>query len=236
MPSSAASLRTTVSDLRKAHGKPQGPPTRDAFELVLLENVAYLATPDRRRAAFALLKATIGTDPAAILRATPAQLEQVTAHGILKKRFAAKLRECARLARDAFDGKLDAVLDASPAQAHRALRRFPGIGAPGADRILLFSGRLASLAPESNALRVLARLGFIDAGAAYAQQYKAAQHCAAVLPATIAALQEAHLLLRRHGQTLCRSAAPLCTECPLRRECAWANPGRRRPARAAFPV
>lgn len=236
MPAPTLSLRKAVAALRKTYGKPPRPPSRAAFELVLFENVAYLATPERRRAAFALLKSAIGTDPAAILRARQAQLEQVTAHGILKKQFAAKLRACARIARDEFDGALDAVLDTSTAQARRALRRFPGIAAPGADRILLFSGRLATLAPESNALRVLARLGLIDARESYTRQYKAGVAAASTLPATVAALQEAHLLLREHGQQLCRNAAPLCAECPLRRVCAYANAARPRRTRATIPV
>lgn len=231
MPAPASPLRKAVATLRTLYGKPQGMPSRDAFELVLFENVAYLSTPERRRAAFALLKGTVGTDPAAILRASQTQLEQVTAHGILRKKFAAKLRECARIARDSFDGDLDAALRDSTALARRALRKFPGVGAPGADRILLFSGRLANLAPESNALRVLARLGFIDARESYAHQYKAGVDAAATLPTTVAGMQEAHLLLRQHGQTLCRIAAPLCGECPLRRDCVYANPRRRRPAR-----
>ena len=37
------------------------------------------------------------------------------------------------------------------------LKRFPGIGDPGADKILLCSRGAATLAPESNALRVLLR-------------------------------------------------------------------------------
>jgi endonuclease III len=220
-------LRETATKLRKFYGKPEPLGTSDAFELVLFENVAYLTTPERRRAAFDLLKNTIGTTPDAILRATRAQLERVTAHGILKTRFAAKLRDCARIAKDHFDGNLAAALDGTTAQAVRALRRFPGIGVPGAERILLFSGRLANLAPESNGLRVLERLGLIKQDT-YARMYKAGVEAGKQLPARIASLQQAHLLLRQHGHVLCRIAAPACAQCPLRPDCAFANPPRKR--------
>ena len=36
-------------------------------------------------------------------------------------------------------------------------------------------------------------------------------------------MQEAHLLLQKHGQTLCKRENPLCGECPLRTGCAFAR-------------
>ena len=53
--------------------------------------------------------------------------------------------------------------------------RFPGIGKPGAERIALFTGTRAVLALDSNALRVLVRLGYGDPDAAYATTYRQAQ-------------------------------------------------------------
>jgi endonuclease III len=227
MSTAGSLLRQSIAALRRFYDQLERPPSGDAFELVLFENVAYLAPSERRRAAFELLQQTLGTKPEAIQRASRAQLERVTAHGILKTRFAVKLRECARIAVQDFGGDLDAVLDISTAQARRALRRFPGIGAPGADRILLFSGRLKTLAPESNGLRVLARLGCIAEDKSYARLYKAGVEAATALPATLRALQDAHLLLRQHGHELCRIAAPRCAECPLQRDCAFAVAARR---------
>src|SRR2546422_8413212 len=56
--------------------------------------------------------------------------------------------------------KLRAAVRRSPKEANQLLQRFPGIGEPGADKILLFAGGQVSLGPDSNALRVLYRLGF----------------------------------------------------------------------------
>jgi endonuclease III len=217
------SLGEFVATLRGHHGRPESLPTRDPFELILLENVAYLATAARRREAFELLKRTVGTTPEAILGATRASLERVTAHGILKARFATKLRECAQTALDLFGGRLEPAMQASIAHARRVLREFHGIGTPTADKILLFSGRLVCLAPESNGLRVLSRLGFIDEDDSYARMYQAGVAAAAQLPADIALLQEAHLLLHEHGLTLCRRASPHCAQCPLADDCAYAT-------------
>lgn len=214
------SLREAVKTLKKCYGPPAALPTADPFELVLWENAAYLAPPARRREAFAQLRDTIGTSPRRILSAKPEALERVTAHGILKATFAAKLRECARIARDDFGGDLAAVLRRAPAHATRALRSFPGIGEPGAEKILLFSGQQDLLAPESNGLRVLVRLGLVREEKSYSRTYAGSRSLAKGLSADPRVVQEAHLLLQQHGQTLCKRSLPRCGACPLARKCA----------------
>jgi endonuclease III len=209
----AISLRDAITALRKFHGCPQPLPTQDPFELILLENVVYLAPPARRREAFELLRQTIGTQPESILAASAAALERVTAYGILKSRFATKLRDCAQTAIDV--GNLDTAMHGSIENARHVLQKFPGIGVPTADKVLLFSGRFACLAPESNGLRVLARLGFFDEKLSYPQMYRAGLVVAQELGEKIPALQEAHLLLHQHGQTLCKRTSPQCGQCPL---------------------
>jgi endonuclease III len=216
-------LPEVVRLLAEHYGPPERPPTADPFELILLENVAYLASPARRREAFEILKATVGTSPRSLLKARPQTLEKATARGILKAASAAKLRECARIASEDFGGDLGAAVQGPVEAAKRALRRFPGIGEPGAEKILLFAGRQALLAPESNGLRVLVRLGLAREGTSYAKTYAGARCLVDGLPAEAMALQEAHLLLQHHGRTLCKRSAPLCEACPLRSGCAYAR-------------
>lgn len=217
-----ADLRAAVRRLRKLYGPPAPPPSKDPFELVLWENVAYLAPPARRREAFGLLKRTIGTKPEQVLHARPMLVKRVTAHGILKDQFASKLAKCAVIAVTEFDGNVKAWLRGSVEESKRALRKFPGIGEPGAEKILLFSGLQPFLAPDSNALRVLTRLGLVQEQKSYARTYAASRAAADTLPATIRARQEAHLLLQQHGRTLCKSTAPRCDDCPLADVCQFA--------------
>ena len=99
-------LRETVKVLREHYGSPEPLQTRDPFELILWENIAYLAPSVRRREAFDELKRTIGTAPAVILKAAQQTLECATGGGILKSEFAAKLRQCAIIAVTDFDGDL----------------------------------------------------------------------------------------------------------------------------------
>jgi len=228
MPDGSLSLHDGVAELKKHYGSPAPLPTADPFELILWENVAYLASPRRRHEAFEQLRSMIGTRPAAILAAKPKTLEQVTSHGILKSTFAAKLRECARIAVHECGGDLGAALRRAPARAKQTLRSFPGIGEPGAEKILLFAGCEALLAPDSNGLRVLVRLGLVQEQGSYSRTYAASRQAAKDLSADPSVIQEAHLLLQQHGQTLCKRRLPHCGVCPLERRCAYARGGQQR--------
>ncbi len=219
---SSLTLREAVAVLRQYYGPPGHLPTTDPFELILWENVAYLSSPARRREAFDLLKRTVGTAPAAILTAEQQALEYVTARGILKSTFAAKLRECASIAVNDFNGDLGEVVRRPVESAKRALQSFPGIGEPGAEKILLFTGQQALLAPDSNGLRVLVRLGLVREEKSYALTYAASREVAKGLPAEPSVFQEAHLLLQQHGKTLCKRSVPNCGACPLEPGCAYA--------------
>jgi len=212
-----------IDALYSYYGAAHPLPTTDPFELILWENVAYLATPARRLAAFQMLKREVGTSPEAIAAASDDALERVTAHGILKAKFAAKLRLCAQIASDEFGGQLRPVVFGPAAAAKRALRRFPGIGEPGAEKILLFSGAQALLAPDSNALRVLARVGLIDDDPSYARMYSAGRKVGQELGANLEFLRTAHRLLQQHGMTLCKRTAPSCARCPLAAGCDFAR-------------
>src|SRR6476620_2035048 len=175
-------LREVVGALRKPYGSPVPPPTSDPFALILWETVVYLAPAARRREAFDDLRRTIGTTPHTILAARRKALEQVTARGILKRASADKLREAARIALERFDGDLSSAIDGPVADATRTLRLFPGIGEPGAEKILLFSGRAPLLAPDSNGLRVLVRLGLLREESSYGKTYAASRDLATELP------------------------------------------------------
>jgi endonuclease-3 len=226
-------LKTVVRKLARRYGVLEKVPASGAFELILWENVAYLADDGQRGKALALLKKSVGTTPAAVLKAPAAALRAVARHGILAARFAEKLREAARIAVDEYDGDLDRVVAGPVPAAKKALRRFPGIGNPGAEKILLFLRRHPSLAAESNGLRVLTRLGLCRDEKSYAATYAAACDVAArELGNDVDVLLTAHRLLRRHGQELCTRSAPRCEACPLREDCRFARgieSARRRP-------
>jgi endonuclease III len=207
--------------LEDHYGPPSPPVTRDPFELILYENIAYLVSDDRREKTFRELKKCVGLRPADVLTASLNQLAEIAAlGGIFPELRARRLEESARMVRDEFGGNLRRALALDPVQAREALRKFPVIGEPGADKILLFTGTVPTLAPESNGLRVLMRLGFVKEHKNYSTMYRAAQTgLQSEYGNECAPLIAAHQLLKRHGQELCRRSAPRCEACPLRKSC-----------------
>jgi endonuclease-3 len=213
---STPTLRSVVEALEGVYGPPPPPFPVDPFELVLWENAAYLVDDDRRREAFESLRTTVGTRPGEILGASHEQLLEVTSHGILPEIFADKLRAVAETALREFDGDLGEVVKRPAAAAKRALRRLPGIGEPGAEKILLFTRSHPFLAPESNGLRVMVRLGIVADGMSYSRTYRAARDVAErELGEDFDALLAARHLLRQHGKEICRRKAPSCESCTL---------------------
>jgi len=214
-------LTTVIKALASRHGVPPRPTPKSAWDMIVWENVAYLTTDAKREAAFKELRRRIGLDPARILAAPPEQLREVCGGAAgLAARCAEKLRDAADMCIGDFDGDLSKALSLPLAKAKRALQRYPGIGAPGAEKILLFTHTHPCLALESNGLRVLLRLGFGTPLKSYAATYRAVQEAAErTIANTCEARIEAYLLLRLHGQELCRRATAERANCPLGKQC-----------------
>ena len=225
MPAPGNPLTAAIKLLSKAHPSDPGaePAPRDPWERILWENVGYLVDDDRRAEVFGALAARVTVDPSAILATPRARLAAVIARGGMQPDMRAeKLRECARLATEIGLDTLRREVDAASARAMKLLKRFPGIGEPGADKLMLLAGRKRCLAPESNGLRVLLRLGFGVEEKSYQRSYRSAEAAVApLLPKPPTELIRAHELLRRHGQEICRRTQPRCEICPLTDSCAW---------------
>jgi endonuclease III len=213
-------LPNIIKQLEAHYGAQAPPKLTGPWEMILWENVAYLVDDERRLKAFQTLKKVIGIDPEEILDASDQDLREVAGQGILASRFAEKLRKCGRIAIEEFGGDLKQVLKWPLPKAKNALQMFPGIGEPGAEKILLFNRTTHALALESNGVRVLVRLGFAKERKSYSTTYRLVQQAVAdELRADYDWLIQAHLLLRRHGQELCKRSGPLCDMCPLCAEC-----------------
>lgn len=224
MASKRPTLPQMLDVLERMHGPPAVPLPRDAFGLILWENVAYLVDDERRAQAFGVLKKRVGLTPAKIRAARPEVLHEVAAlGGMHPAQRVERLREIGEIALELGDD-LKGVLALPPAKARRALRKFPGIGEPGAEKILLFTETEPVLALESNGLRTLLRLGFGVESKNYSASYKSAQKAAEpLIERSCKARVRAWHLLRAHGQAVCKNNAPDCDACPLSENCAFAG-------------
>ncbi|HKA90476.1 MAG TPA: hypothetical protein VKE22_22595, partial [Haliangiales bacterium] len=199
------------------------PPVRDPFAVVVWENCAYLVDDERRAQVYRTLARRVGVEPSAIAAAPPDLLRAILLPGGMNPDGRVdKLQRAAAIALSIGIDELRRSVRKAPAEARKLLKKFPGIGDPGADKILLLAGSRATLAPDSNALRVAQRLGYGEEARDYGRAYRSTlEAVAAELPADCDVLVEANALLRRHGQTICRRSAPRCDACPISDGCRY---------------
>ena len=218
-------LQKILTALRKRYGAPKPHPAgRDPLAQVLWEMVAYLADDDTRNKAFQALKDRVGLAPGALLRAPLPVLTAICRIGgsVQPLQRGQRIKEIAALVRDEFGGDLSQVLGWEYRRASRALRKFPSVGEPGADRILMLCGSQPVLGLDSNALRTLYRIGYGEESKNYTRTYRESRDAAiAELPKKAPALAEASALLRTHGQQTCKYTVPRCEECVVTAACAW---------------
>ena len=119
-----------IDRLQRHYGDPTPPPSTEPLELIIWENIAYLASDKRRAESFAALKQTIGTRPEQILAAPHSALAAIGKAGILSDVSAEKLLTIAKIAYEEFDSDLRAVLKKPLPQAKKALKRFPASAIP----------------------------------------------------------------------------------------------------------
>ena len=223
MTGSRRKLTDTLRRLRQAFGPPDPPPVRDPFEVIIWENCAYLVDDHRRAQVYRSLERRVGIEPAAIASAPPDLIRAILEPGGMHPEArAGKVRRSAEIALEVGIDQLRASVSRTPVEARKLLKKFPGIGDPGADKILLLAGSKATLAPDSNVLRVAQRLGYGEEVGDYARAYRTClEAVAGELPDDCEVLIEAHALLRRHGQTICRRSAPRCDACPVTDSCRY---------------
>jgi endonuclease-3 len=217
-----ATLKEILSLLRRQYGPTVLPPANGPFEMVLWENACYLMTDDRRREVFEGLRKQVGLTPQAILAADrDVLLFWATRGGMRPEVRVFRWLEIARICRDQFGSELDRILSQTYAEAKRALKQFPNIGDPGAEKILMFCGAAPGLPLESNGLRVLTRVGYgREHVKNYGRTYKSVQEAITTeIPRDPAKSAAAHLLLRQHGKEVCRNNGPLCDECSISALC-----------------
>ena len=118
MSAARLSLRKVIAQLTSHYGKPRPPVTNDPFELILLENVAYLVSDERREAAFKELRKHAGTKPHEILAASHDDILRATKlGGMHPEQRVSRLKEIALIAMNEFGGDLKQALKLPLAKA-----------------------------------------------------------------------------------------------------------------------
>ena len=220
---SPSAFRKIIGQLEAHYGRPTPPKLSDPLHLILFESIGYLVDDDRREAAFAALRKQVGLKPAEIIAAPIQSLVAITRlGGIHPELRARRLKEIALIVLNEFDGDLCRALKLPEPQAIRALKKFPSIADPGAEKILLYTRTYPLPGLESNGLRVLLRLGFGQACKNYSTSYRSVREALAdQIGDDCDVLIRAHQLLRQHGKQLCKTNNPACDACPVKKKCRY---------------
>jgi endonuclease III len=223
MPSAESPFEGIIERLRAKYGRPKPLPTSDPLELVFWENAAYLLGDERRQKVFDLLRERVGLEPRKILAANRSTLLEIAKLGGMRPEVRVeRWSTIARIALTEFQGDLQSAVLLPIKQAKKAMQRFPTIGEPGAEKILLFSKAHAVLGLDSNGLRVLLRVGYGREQKSYSSTYRSVQEAIQnQVSDKCGPLILAHQLLRQHGMERCKSAAPICPGCPLSEVCQY---------------
>ena len=218
------SLAPILEALESFYGRQAPDWPTDPYLFLVWWHCGYPPGDERCNRGWEALTAAIGTSAAELAKArSPTLARALKAGGMIPELRAARVKSIARDVLDARAGDLRAALAALPAdEARKLLRKFPGIGVPGADRILLFARLAPAAAVPSASPQVLVRIASGREGAKYTATYQEAQRLIETqLPATFAARSRAYLLLRRHAGELCKRRNPRCAECPVSASCAY---------------
>ena len=223
MAKAASSVLEILDQLESHYGAQEPSWPTDPYQFLVWWHCGYPASDAACAKGWQALTQQVGTEPQQLLAASPAKLAgALRSGGMVPELRAARLKEIAARLKDQFGGDLRAALVGPVAQVRKTLKSFPNIGDPGADRILLFGEITPVAAVPSNCPHVLVRIRQGSERENYGVTYRDAQQAiGAEVPKSFDARIRAYLLLKRHGQELCKRTRPKCPECPVRSSCAF---------------
>jgi len=229
-----AELTQILETLEELYGLQKLAGPTDPYEMIVFLNCGYPASDAKCAKGFDVLKREVGLQPRKLLAAPKAKLAKLMQPSVIVPGVCAeRLKEIADKVENELGGDLTAVLQKRMREARdqpekglkaakKVLQEFPTIGEPSAEKILLFSGLAPVAAVPSAFVDVPMRLFVGEPGKNYATDYRTARQILdSGLPKTFEARQRAYLLLKKHGQEICKRSKPKCEICPLTAKCAY---------------
>jgi endonuclease-3 len=204
-------LAEILDQLEAFYGRQEVTWPTDPYQFIVWWHCGYPASDAACAKGWAELQ-KIGVEPRDLLEADPKKVAAaLKAGGMVPELRALRLKEIAQRAERGF------------AVTRADLKKFSNIADPGADRILLFSGKAPIAAVPSNVPHVAVRIFRSKERENYGVTYRQAQELIERdVPETRDARERAFLLLKRHGQEICKRTNPKCAACPIKEHCRYA--------------
>ncbi len=223
MPKPALTIPALLDRLEEFYGQQEACWPVDPYEFIVWWHCGYPAGDVACAKGWQRLTSEVGIETHRLLKASPARLASaLKAGGMVPELRALRLQEIALRVENEFGGDLRTALAGRVSDARKTLKKFPGIADPGVDRILLFAGIAPLAAVASNCPHVLVRILRGKEDENYGANYRTAQQAImAQMPEKFDARTRAYLLLKRHGQEICKRSNPKCEKCPVNSYCAF---------------
>ncbi|HTZ99433.1 MAG TPA: hypothetical protein VMB02_03815 [Candidatus Aquilonibacter sp.] len=151
---------------------------------------------------------------AAIERVPRARLETLIRPSGYFRQKARKLKAFCAFLRAHYRGSLKSMFRAPTILLREKLLAVFGIGPETADSILLYAGGHPVFVVDAYTKRILARHGWVDAGAKYDDVRWMFER---QFPGDASRFNEFHALIVNAGKNFCRTREALCGKCPLGR-------------------
>ncbi len=211
-----------LNQLEVHYGPQQVSWPTDPYEFLIWWHCGYPPSDAACARGWSALNASIGHELRQILAApTDVLAAALKPGGMVPELRAMRLKEIAARVQHEFDGDLRSALVGPLERVRKTLKKFPNIADPGVDRILLFSGVAPIAAVPSNCPHVLVRIIHGQERENYGVTYREAQEVIENETAPKADVRvRTYLLVKHHGQTLCKRTKPKCDQCPISASCA----------------
>jgi len=201
--------------LAESHGEPVWDRRGgDALEELVGTILSQHTSDVNSERAYASLRARFPTWREVLESDQDALVESIRSGGLAPTKARAIRAALLDIVADRGEADLEFLRDLSDTEARAYLERLPGVGPKTAACVLAFALGMPALPVDTHVQRVGTRLGLIpprvSVGAAQAQLE------AQVPPPKRYAF---HVLLIRHGRTICKAPRPLCERCPLENLC-----------------
>jgi endonuclease III len=223
MPKSSLPLPKLLDLLERFYGRQEPCWPSDPYLFLVWWHCGYPASDTTCTKGWESLNREIGAEPAHLLAAPMPKLSlALKPGGMVPELRAMRLKEIAARVQDEFGDDLRTALTGPIANVRKTLKSFPNIADPGADRILLFAGIAPLAAVPSNCPHLLVRIQSGQERENYGVTYREAQQAIVdEIPKKFDPRTRAYLLLKHHGQTLCKRTKPKCEQCPVNTHCAF---------------
>ena len=219
-----ARLSQVLDTLESFHGPQTARWPTDPYRFLVWWHCGYPASEERCSRGWDSLNEEIGTSAEKLLKTQSSRLARaLKSGGMIPELRAGRLKQIAQRVQEQFDGDLRSALSRLPlSQARALLKKFPGIAAPGADRIILFAGIATVAAVPSSCPEVLVRIESGHPHETYNANYRDAQQIMqSQVSDTFAARTRAYLLVQQHGRQVCKRSSPQCSICPVAKSCSF---------------